>query len=1078
MANEKHIFIGIGGSGCQTVSQIKEKVYEKRFPDATASKSRLEAMNDSYRFIFIDTDQRDIDEANKRNRATFEYGKVPFISAQTDLVNLGRANPYAVYYEAKSAPRTLINKRILEACSPELSSKIPDQPLAFGAGAFRMKSRIAFAITLADFQTKLQAAISSLNDVKTVGGEDCIIYYWVVGSTLGGTGSGIFNDVLYHLNQIHHQVVGNGDPQLVLTMYMPKVYIDSNATEEKYALNAFGVFSELEAFKAMSFNKDQNVVMHRLAFQNDYSLIDSNKRYCPFYYLIPIDIQTDKGTSLGTTRTMYRNTAEMLFHLHYGKAGATFRSDIDNYMNDIMERNHKDFLVPMGYVSLQKPIEQFNKYMRFRFRKDVLNTWLLSENGKESRIEDAQVPELAKELFKELDLKVPDTIAQRIANSPAYRELLDRLEEQDPNSEELTDALNLDQIASDLESLKTAIENESKSSDKRKEYKGIIKNGIYSLVEKWIRTNGLKFAHDSIVAIHKHMEAEYKKFEMQLGSKGDALKDVEDKLQKLFKDAKERSTLEKIKKNNKEDIQRYKSALEGYIDEYRNFNMEQWAHDLKKEFCTDEKNDELAMVRKRIAGIQEKAKELNRIAIGQYKKLAAELGTASMDVTTVYLPQLTKIADGNGWILDNIFSKLYSIVVDTENGPQEEAVRVKLAEFLDKSIYNTTNDEIKQEIDKCGYKIVTKKYDEKEKKDVDIEETRIFSNTDVDSSSEKIIEDFLSMATMAFDKDVRESKEIMDKWETKKISSFFADLTNEEKDNVRRSLSPALFFSYNSNRIDVIKKEEHVVFVAGNEDLAAEMLGFQKGNPKHRFEKGEDENAALVLKSKYGLSLEDYRIYDSIKMVYEKATFREKYHFHHDFAQFLDKITLDDLPEEVLPQHRTFAKMMMLEKFREETNMFFYKDEYDQESYTNTMYFPVYGTSYKIAQPEAFSINPEDGTIILKLNDNGRELYKEMEGVGIVEQFTAYRDLYYNYRFAEITDAILQAILRQSRSVDGQTITGEAVFKTNYAIKHSELLKDLCEKKKNALNVKEKRLYSILFNVVREEFPKVQSFIK
>ena len=27
MANEKHIFIGLGGSGCQTVSQIKEKVY-------------------------------------------------------------------------------------------------------------------------------------------------------------------------------------------------------------------------------------------------------------------------------------------------------------------------------------------------------------------------------------------------------------------------------------------------------------------------------------------------------------------------------------------------------------------------------------------------------------------------------------------------------------------------------------------------------------------------------------------------------------------------------------------------------------------------------------------------------------------------------------------------------------------------------------------------------------------------------------------------------------------------------------------------------------------------------------------
>ena len=81
---------------------------------------------------------------------------------------------------------------------------------------------------------------------------------------------------------------------------------------------------------------------------------------------------------------------------------------------------------------------------------------------------------------------------------------------------------------------------------------------------------------------------------------------------------------------------------------------------------------------------------------------------------------------------------------------------------------------------------------------------------------------------------LHENESIQTLWENKKISSFFADLTNDEKDEVRRSLNPALFFSYNSNRIDVTKKEEHIVFVAGSEELAAEMLGFQKGNPKHR----------------------------------------------------------------------------------------------------------------------------------------------------------------------------------------------------------------------------------------------------
>ena len=236
MANEKHVFIGIGGSGCQTVAQVKEKVYEKLFPKATKSKGRMEAMNESYRFLFLDTDSRDIDERNKTNRKTFEDGRVLFINPQTDLINLGDANPKAIYYEAQQKKDTLLNKRILEACSEELAAKIPDMPLAFGAGAFRMKSRIAFAHSLTDFQNKFHAAVGALNDIKTVGGEKNTIFYWVVGSSVGGTGSGIINDVLYQVNMIHQQIVGDGDPQLFLTMYMPEAYIERNHTEEKYSL--------------------------------------------------------------------------------------------------------------------------------------------------------------------------------------------------------------------------------------------------------------------------------------------------------------------------------------------------------------------------------------------------------------------------------------------------------------------------------------------------------------------------------------------------------------------------------------------------------------------------------------------------------------------------------------------------------------------------------------------------------------------------------------------------------------------------------------------------------------------------
>jgi hypothetical protein len=255
------------------------------------------------------------------------------------------------------------------------------------------------------------------------------------------------------------------------------------------------------------------------------------------------------------------------------------------------------------------------------------------------------------------------------------------------------------------------------------------------------------------------------------------------------------------------------------------------------------------------------------------------------------------------------------------------------------------------------------------------------------------------------------------------------------------------------------------------------MLGFQKGNPKHRFEKADDENTALVLKSKYGLSLADYRIYDSIKMVYDKATFREKYHFHHDFAQFQDKITLDNLPVEVLPQHRAFAKMLLLEKFREDTKPFFYTDDYDPDVYTDSMKLPDSDTSFKIAQPEAFYIHPKEGKLVLKTRDNERELYKVIEGTDKAKQFENYCNLYYNYRFGETTDAILQAILRQKRTVGDEKKEGEKIFKELFATKQKALLKELSDKKKNATPV-EQRLYNVLFTIVRDEFDTVQKFIK
>lgn len=1071
MANEKHIFIGIGGQGVKTIAKIKAKVYAKRFPTATESKSRLQAMNDSYRFLFIDTDQRDIDNANRENRTSFEKGNVPFINPQTDLINLGKANPAAIYYEAQREPSNLINKRILEACSPELATKIPDQPLSFGAGAFRIKSRIAFAHSLADFQSKLQSAISSLNDVKTIGGEDCVIYYWLVSSSLGGTGSGIFNDVLYHINQLHHQIVGTGDPQLVYSLYMPKVFIDANSTEEKYSLNAYGVFSELEAFKKMSYEENQNKVMHRLAFNNDYNLVDSNRRYCPFYYVIPVDIQTDKGTSLGSTHTMIQNTAEMLYHLHNGQAGATFRSDIDNYMNDIMEKNHEEFLVPMGYVSLQKPMDQFNRYMRARFRRDLLRSWLLCNDKKQAAVSQEDVVKIENTLFKELDREVPDTVAKELELS--YTQKLDSILHNIENEEkQIDDTTNLDAVKNALLLLKGNMEAEGRD-DKKEETKKKIVTQIWKDAEDLIREHGLAYTYRAIQALRKKLKEDYTK-----NTKENKEPQADEKLQEISDEAAKIDLSERLKiKNNQDQIQEYYGLVKSFVEDSKKYYFETWRDAIVKDFINDEHNDELSKLARHIQGMINKAQEMNTEAVKEYKKLATQFGDAAQDVTTVYLPMLKNICDGNGWKIPNFFGKQYTKLVSADEDSDETPKRNDLTNLINDDIYQSTEENEALNLYKISRTIINPE-DGEEKK---ITEVRFFANPRLEEQgnvkAEKIINDFINVATDAFEKRLHQNKDIQEGWDNKKIYSFFSELTNDEKDEVRRSLNPALFFSYNNNRIEVTKKEEHVIFVTANEDLASEMLGYQKGNNKHRFEKGDDENTALVIKSKFGLALRDYRIYDAIKNVYDHATFRQKYHFHRDFAQHLGDLTIDHLPLEVLPQHHSYIKMLMLNEMREDLSPLFYRDQYDDELYTDTMYIEDSTASVQIALPNALITDgtQTEGKLAICREADGRSLFYEIEGNDFVTRFDVYSNVYHNERFGETTERLIQAIIRCQ--VPGvKTIRGEEILKRVYPAKREDLLKKLNGKKKTANTKEERRLYSIFFNLLRKDYESVNDF--
>ena len=183
---------------------------------------------------------------------------------------------------------------------------------------------------------------------------------------------------------------------------------------------------------------------------------------------------------------------------------------------------------------------------------------------------------------------------------------------------------------------------------------------------------------------------------------------------------------------------------------------------------------------------------------------------------------------------------------------------------------------------------------------------------------------------------------------------------------------------------------------------------------------------------------------------------------------------------EELPQHRSFAKMLLLNMFSDDNllGQFFYKDTYDPENYVKQMYIENANNDkyFEIARPEAFQ-GIKDGKLCLCREDRGRRLFDEISGVDFAQRFNTYCEQYYNYRYGETIERILIAVLQQKNDVDGKLVTGEQILKDNFEKKSPELLDRLHNCIKNSKKQEERIIYMVLFHVVREKLATVQDFI-
>lgn len=940
---EKHIFIGLGGSGVNTVSILKYKVYERM--KGTEMKTRLQVMNETYRFLFVDTDSRDIDDANTKYRNLYEGGRINFIN-DTELLNLGDINPYISYHDAVSHPELKINRRITEACPREAAEKMENRDLSFGAGAFRMKSRIAFGRKEKDFVDKLRTAINELNQDE-IDNEKNVIHYWVVASCNGGTGSGTLLDVLYLVNMLHRTHIDKGNPKVGLLLYMPRIYMNINADNAKYPPNTYAMFKEIEAFQKWAKETPKNLLFHRMAMVDDFTLFDETMAYRPFEFCIPVDFHTENNCNMGDINKMYSNTAELLFYIHSGKGASGFKSFLDNYEDGEMANSNgaECFLIPMGYMAMRKPNEQFENYLALRVKYEMLRYGIIG-----SPIEST---DKRKSLMMTLfDTVIKSALFETGSGKPSYFRTINGIVTEMVD-EEMPDNLirdNDDKVVSKLpanvsiEEARSVIGSIEAAISRRSEEKNLTRKAIEHDLWAWAEENGRKWGLQYVKDILQELDAYCTDIYMAyttdtntailqgIRSSRKALVEnrdsIEGELDDLYQKAIQVTLKERVTGGNANDVQVFFNRLKDWIEASVKVMLSEEAFGMVRELAYGDRG----IIDRIITHVRKLVTEATSVLNGDkgvakgYSDLARDFYTSKLDVTSVFVPDITEYVDGNGWREDNnLFSEWYGMIIGhtTDYVPGEGYTPLRNGDPA-----HSLEGLFSQMISLYSEKMIQEKY-------IVDEESHLFTNIHK-TDFRRAVEDLLDYTVDTMKELIHQNETVSKQWYEKTLASFFTDLNNEARRNIQQKSQPTVFFPYiKSMRASRIIDK---AFCVGPRGVVENVfLGASSASVTNLID-SDDPSVMYKIITKLGLSFEYYDMYQSVKNEYDGRMDKVTSHFHQAFATSGGNPDNINLPREIKPEQIDFTKYLILNQMQETFSHLFVKgtEVYNADHYAGT----------------------------------------------------------------------------------------------------------------------------------------------
>lgn len=346
------LFIGLGGVGTSTLECLSKKMNE--YNDSLAARGKKPVKAYYYYIDTFDLLKKDRFDGDKEFRTIGEKSPDSIISGYRD----GRQDPHDIQY---------INKWY---DAPSKKTNLID-----GADAIRQYSRLALKEDWDSIREELRRRIEKVAD-------DSRGRIYVVTGSCGGTGCGIYMDLLYMISELYSDKTSETlqfDVRLV--MAMPKGYIsDKNPREDKLThkamLNAFGTLSELNAVC-----KDTYAVDEQGNHFSAFSLCNVNEEkfkknwsFAPFKYAYLYE-------SAGQTREVVsQKISDFLFEIDLANGSAAFDEILTNVASQWETTSREPFtkaFCAIGQFTIEKSDDIMRKYLKERLLYEVFHKGLI-----------------------------------------------------------------------------------------------------------------------------------------------------------------------------------------------------------------------------------------------------------------------------------------------------------------------------------------------------------------------------------------------------------------------------------------------------------------------------------------------------------------------------------------------------------------------------------------------------------------------------------------------------------------------------------------------------------------------------